>query len=134
MMQTGFKYDCTLRFVHRADKFTGKERDSESGLDYFEARFFGSALGRFTSPDPENANGTVSDPQSWNGYAYARNNPLVFTDPDGETYKICDGAGVICTTTDQQLGDTVFEDEQKAAKANGRLKDRTPSGYDRRRV
>jgi RHS repeat-associated protein len=32
---------------------TGKERDAESGLDYFEARHFGSALGRFTSPDPD---------------------------------------------------------------------------------
>lgn len=34
------------------EKFTGKERDSESGLDYFGAKYYGSALGRFTSPDP----------------------------------------------------------------------------------
>ena len=35
-------------------KFTGKERDVETGLDYFEARYFSSSQGRFTGPDPEN--------------------------------------------------------------------------------
>ena len=64
-------------------KFTGKERDAESGLDYFGARYFGSALGRFTSPDPLMASAHASDPQSWNRYAYAMNNPLRFVDPDG---------------------------------------------------
>jgi RHS repeat-associated protein len=63
--------------------FTGKERDSESGLDYFGARYFGSALGRFTSPDPLMASAHASNPQSWNRYAYALNNPLRFVDPDG---------------------------------------------------
>ena len=62
---------------------TGKERDSESGLDYFGARYFGSALGRFGSPDPEQAGSDPTDPQSWNGYAYVTNNPLTNTDPDG---------------------------------------------------
>jgi RHS repeat-associated protein len=62
---------------------TGKERDSESGLDYFGARYFGSALGRFTSPDPLMASAHASNPQSWNRYAYALNNPLRFVDPDG---------------------------------------------------
>jgi len=66
-------------------KFTGKERDAESGLDNFEARYYGSSLGRFTSPDPEQIDGFdhLSDPQSWNGYAYVHNNPLNATDPDG---------------------------------------------------
>ncbi|MGC2657447.1 MAG: RHS repeat-associated core domain-containing protein [Bryobacteraceae bacterium] len=64
-------------------KFTSKERDSESGLDYFGARYYGSALGRFTSPDPLMASARASNPQSWNRYAYALNSPLRFVDPDG---------------------------------------------------
>jgi RHS repeat-associated protein len=66
-------------------RFTGKERDGETGLDYFESRYFSAAQGRFTSPDammgkPE----WVMDPQRWNRYAYVRNNPLKFVDPNGE--------------------------------------------------
>ncbi|MDA0207485.1 MAG: RHS repeat-associated core domain-containing protein [Acidobacteria bacterium] len=61
--------------------FTGKERDVESGLDYFLARYYSSGLGRFTSadmagPDPLN-------PQTLNKYRYALNNPLRFSDPNG---------------------------------------------------
>jgi RHS repeat-associated protein len=63
--------------------FTGKERDGESGLDYFLARYYSGALGRFTSVDPENAGALGGDPQSWNGYAYVTNQPLALTDPDG---------------------------------------------------
>jgi RHS repeat-associated protein len=62
-------------------KFTGKERDQETGLDYFGARYYGSALGRFTSPDP--LGGKLVDPQTLNRYAYVRNNPLSLTDPTG---------------------------------------------------
>jgi RHS repeat-associated protein len=64
-------------------KFTGKERDSESGLDYFGARYYGSALGRFSSPDPEQASASLFNPQLWNGYSYSINNPLAYKDPDG---------------------------------------------------
>jgi RHS repeat-associated protein len=66
-------------------KFTGKERDTESGLDMFGARYNASSMGRFMSPDPEQIDGFdhLSDPQSWNGYAYVHNNPLKATDPDG---------------------------------------------------
>jgi len=63
-------------------KFTGKERDAESGLDYFGARYYGSNMGRFTSPD-DDSDQAPSDPQSWNLYSYVRNNPLTNTDPDG---------------------------------------------------
>jgi len=64
-------------------KFTGKERDSETGLDYFGFRYFSSAQGRWTSPDQPFADQQSEDPQSWNMYAYVRNNPLKNTDPDG---------------------------------------------------
>jgi RHS repeat-associated protein len=66
-------------------QFPSKERDSETGLDYFGARYYSSAQGRFTSPDQGNA--LPTDPQSWNRYRYARNNPLYYVDPDGNTDK-----------------------------------------------
>jgi RHS repeat-associated protein len=73
-------------------KFTGQERDTETssvGLDFFQARYHGSAQGRFLSPDPMgNFVATVADPQSWNMYSYARNNPLTLVDPTGLDY--CD--------------------------------------------
>jgi RHS repeat-associated protein len=62
---------------------TSKERDNETGLDFFEARYYGSTQGRFTSPDPLLSSGMVVDPQSWNRYSYVLNNPLVLIDPDG---------------------------------------------------
>jgi RHS repeat-associated protein len=67
-----------------SQKFTGKERDAESGLDYFGARYYGSALGRFTSPDEVFADQHPADPQSWNLYGYVRNNPLKNVDPTGK--------------------------------------------------
>jgi RHS repeat-associated protein len=77
-----------------AQRFTGKERDAETGLDFFQARYMSSAQGRFTSPDPLGAAaGKEGDPQSWNLYAYARNNPLLYVDPDGLKYRICDTSG-----------------------------------------
>lgn len=62
-------------------KFTGKERDPESNLDNFDARYFTSSMGRFMSPDP--MGGHLEDPQTLNRYAYARNNPTSLTDPTG---------------------------------------------------
>jgi len=74
--------------------FTGKERDAESGLDYFGARYYASSMGRFMSPDPGWFFATnPSDPQSWNIYAYARNNPLSFVDPDGYDCVYLNNAG-----------------------------------------
>jgi RHS repeat-associated protein len=64
-------------------KFTGKERDSESGNDNFEARYYSSNLGRFLSTDPDNAGASSDNPQSWNAYSYVLNNPINATDPDG---------------------------------------------------
>jgi RHS repeat-associated protein len=64
-------------------KFTGQMRDPESQLDYFNARYYSPAQGRFVSPDPENAGADIGTPQTWNGYAYVSNNPLVLTDPGG---------------------------------------------------
>jgi len=62
-------------------KFTDKERDSETGLDYFVARYYSSAQGRFTGPD--SVGGSALNPQTLNLYAYVHNNPLKLTDPTG---------------------------------------------------
>ncbi len=61
--------------------FTGKERDTESGNDYFGARYYASSMGRMLSPDP----GTPTplhllNPLRWNMYSYALNNPFSYTD------------------------------------------------------
>src|SRR6266478_1506607 len=69
-------------------KFTGKERDTESGLDNFGARYFTSNLGRFMTPDwaarPTAVPYAVfGDPQSLNLYTYVENAPLNRVDADG---------------------------------------------------
>jgi RHS repeat-associated protein len=68
--------------------FTGKERDTESGNDYFDARYYSSAMGRFMSPDWSAKEEPIpyaklGDPQSLNLYAYVYNNPITGVDPDG---------------------------------------------------
>jgi RHS repeat-associated protein len=68
--------------------FTGKPRDTEDNLDYFGARYYGSSLGRFMTPDWAGKPTAVpyanyGDPQSLNLYAYVRNNPVSGIDPDG---------------------------------------------------
>ncbi|MDE1162075.1 MAG: RHS repeat-associated core domain-containing protein [Acidobacteriaceae bacterium] len=69
-------------------KFTGKERDAETGLDYFGARYYASSMGRWMSPDwadkPEAVPySSLDNPQSLNLYGYVGNNPLSKADPDG---------------------------------------------------
>jgi len=72
-----------------AQRFTGKERDAElagsamQGLDYFGARYFSGAQGRWTSPDPSSAGLNIANPQSWNLYNYVLNNPLRLVDNNG---------------------------------------------------
>ena len=69
-------------------KFTGKERDSETGLDYFGARYYSNWTGRFLTPDWAAKATAVpyanfGNPQSLNLYTYGKNNPTTFGDPDG---------------------------------------------------
>lgn len=67
-----------------ASRSTGKERDTESGLDYFGARYYGSSMGRLMSPDPQTPTPLhLLNPQRWNMYSYGLNNPLTFTDAGG---------------------------------------------------
>jgi RHS repeat-associated protein len=65
-------------------KFTDKERDIETGLDYFGARYYSSIQGRFASVDPSRKSIEVDNPQSWNRYSYTLNNPLRYVDHNGK--------------------------------------------------
>ena len=78
---------------------TGKERDSESGLDDFGARYYSSTMGRFTSPDPLWVKADrLLLPQRLNLYAYGTNNPLRFTDPTGMDVNIDNCPGSMTTS------------------------------------
>ena len=74
-------------------KFTGKERDAESGFDYFGARYYASNMGRWMSPDwadkPEAVPySSLDNPQSLNLYGYVGNNPLSRADADGHYFVV----------------------------------------------
>jgi RHS repeat-associated protein len=79
------RHEHRLRQIEEAYKFTQKERDRESGLHYFEARYLAGAISKFLSVDPKYAStgSSQGDPQALNLYAYVRNNPLQYTDPMG---------------------------------------------------
>jgi RHS repeat-associated protein len=80
-----------LQFINNDSnhyKFTGKERDSETGLDYFGARYYSNPLGRWLTPDWSAMPVPVpyadlTDPQTFNQYAYTRDIPTSTTDADG---------------------------------------------------
>ncbi|WP_228486485.1 RHS repeat-associated core domain-containing protein [Paludibaculum fermentans] len=94
----------------RGSHSTGKERDAETGLDYFGARYFSGAQGRFTSPDLPFADQNSADPQSWNLYSYARNNPLRYMDPTGRA--VCFNKD-LASCSDSSNPDEVLRDEPK---------------------
>jgi RHS repeat-associated protein len=83
---------CSISAVRlNRSRYTGKERDAESGNDYFEARYYSSAMGRFLSPDWSAKEEPIpyaklDDPQSLNLYAYVQNNPLIRADEDGHDW------------------------------------------------
>ena len=90
-------------------KFTGKERDDESDLDYFLARYYSGPMGRFTSADEPFVDQHAENPQSWNLYQYGYNNPLANVDIDGRsvwtkigkvTVKLAKGADVTSAFAD----------------------------------
>jgi RHS repeat-associated protein len=69
-------------------RFTGYERDAESGTDYAVNRQYAPSVGRFMQADPYRASGGSEDPQSWNRYAYVQNRPLDAIDPTGLNLEI----------------------------------------------
>jgi RHS repeat-associated protein len=63
---------------------SGKERDAETGLNFFGARYMSAAQGRFMIPDVSGEDRAPLDPQSWNMYSYVRNRPTRFVDIGGK--------------------------------------------------
>jgi RHS repeat-associated protein len=115
--------------------FTGKERDVESGNDYFKYRYYASSMGRWLSPDPSGlSHADLENPQSLNLYNYVGNRPLTLTDLDGLCWKgfqwACDlandirnlaieaknkiGYGEWTTNTQQAIIHKLDRDEAKA--------------------
>lgn len=104
----GQEVGCPISDVSNHYKFTGKERDAESNLDYFGARYYANTMGRWMSPDwaddPEPVPyADLENPQSLNLYGYVNNNPLSGTDPDGHAHwGPCPGdSGSQCWTGDK---------------------------------
>lgn len=114
----GVEYDyCGGSGVSQHYKFTGNERDGESGLDNFEARYYGNGLGRFMSPDPLNLTEArlVNPSNTLNKYVYGGNNPLKYVDPDGKDitvfyerpslFPLPSAGHILFTAYNQQTGD-----------------------------
>jgi RHS repeat-associated protein len=98
-------------------RYTAAERDTESTLDFMQARYLANQQARFVSVDP--AGNFVADPtnpQTWNMYGYTASNPLAFVDPTGmgwwsdlwnsitNFFSGCGGGAMFCTTV-YGLGD-----------------------------
>jgi RHS repeat-associated protein len=103
--------------------FTGKERDTESGNDYFGARYYASTMGRFMSPDwsakiEPIPYSKLGDPQTLNLYAYVGNNPMTRFDADG--YELVK----LGQHTDDQIN-------ARTKEINGELKDKSLSADDK---
>jgi len=123
-LHSTFVYLCVLT----ASRSTGKERDAESGLDYFGARYMASTMGRFMSPDWSSVPDTVpyadfNDPQTLNLYAYAGNNPVSSADADGHTYHICDAQGQNCSDVSDKDFDQIIKNARTAGEywVNGNI-------------
>jgi len=117
-------------------RFTGKERDTESGNDYFGARYYASSMGRFMSPDFNNTGddpqpipyADLEGPQSLNLYSYVGNNPLYRRDADGHSYVVYDGSANTLTLysgTGERLGVYPADNNVDSHSSLGKLPDGT---------
>jgi RHS repeat-associated protein len=110
--------------------YTGKERDAESGLDYFGARYYASTMGRFMSPDwaakaEPVPYSKLDDPQTLNLYSYVRNNPLGGVDPDGHYFVV----SAAMQQQVQQYISTLLRTPQGAATVNAIASSNLPVSF-----
>jgi len=97
------------------EAFSGKEQDGETGLDYFGARYYMPALGRWAAVDP-----LVDKQAPWSPYAYVLDDPTLLTDPDGRQPDRGAMAGSSWITTQQWLTNLSPADQVQAMR--GELK------------
>jgi len=103
----GYNWNTTTGDDPTENQFTGKERDTESGNDYFLARYYNSASGRFLSPDWDAKSddpvpyAKLDNPQTLNLYAYVGNNPVARMDADGHSTLTFDGEAHTVTLYDK---------------------------------
>ncbi len=79
-------------------RFTGYEKDTETDLDFAEARMYQNKHGRFTAVDPPMASASATNPQTFNRYTYTGNNPINYTDPSGLSWCENKSSGAITFT------------------------------------
>jgi RHS repeat-associated protein len=108
----------TTEFDACASRFTGKERDVESGNDYLGARYYESSMGRWMSPDwSKTPTGVpyadLSNPQTLNLYSYVNNNPLSRTDGSGHDVSICPAGATQITSACQTLSNPEYQAAQQ---------------------
>ena len=107
---TGLNYgDDSVR-----KQFTGYERDAEVDLDFAQARMYSNGLGRFMVTDPELLTIDADDPQTWNLYAYVRNNPEIIVDIDGKQWRVCDNQNNCVVISDADAKKTLFNRDGNA--------------------
>ena len=88
-MDTVYRYDASRH------KFTGLQLDPETGMSHTLNRQYPMNLARWLTPDPAGLKAVkLQDPQTWNMYAYVRNNPTTLVDPKGTDYCAFIGGGV----------------------------------------
>jgi RHS repeat-associated protein len=105
-------------------KFTGKERDAETGLDYFGARHYSNGLGRFITPDWSDVPVPVpyahlSDPQTLNQYSYVRNIPTTNVDLDGHDCPTFCPPPTVTTPTTAEVDKALEGSEESHADSGG---------------
>jgi len=125
-------YDCAHYYpygeeitstANDTNKYAKMYRDSDSGLDYAKRRYYSSALGRFLTPDPKRKSAHAKSPQTWNRYAYARNNPVNRIDPLGkEDCEVDDPSCVDGCTVDTAKNHRRDRDSQVPVEADRRGK------------
>ena len=102
-------------------KFGGYQRDA-TGLDYVQNCYYNSSIGRFMTPDPYNRTSASSNPNSWNRYAFVRNNPVNRVDADGLNDQSTQSSGSYSSTSvtgTSSDGTTWSVDQTGQTDANG---------------